>query len=110
MRSTYNTQNVMIRCAGVMDMANVADVMGIVDSIAPSFLRFEKDKIGLQVVSRGNPVVRVVVSVEVTEEVVNEERDKGVNLVLSHNPLIYQSLDRVLADDYIGDLVSTLIK
>src|SRR3990172_3381302 len=104
MRSTYNTQNVMIRCAGVMDMANVTDVMGIVDNIAPSFLKFEKDKIGLQVGRRNNPVDRVLVALEDNGEALKEARDTGVNLILSPHPLIYQRLERVLADDYIGSL------
>ncbi|MBE0446641.1 MAG: Nif3-like dinuclear metal center hexameric protein [Actinobacteria bacterium] len=84
--------------------------MSIVDSIAPAYLRFEDDKIGLQVGSPDAAINKVLVTLELTKEVINEAQDKGVQLILSHHPLIFQSLDRVLADDHVGGLVTSLIK
>ncbi|HZD60120.1 MAG TPA: Nif3-like dinuclear metal center hexameric protein [Anaerolineae bacterium] len=91
-------------------MAIVAQIMGIVDTIAPAYLKFEADKIGLQVGSPNAAVNRVLVTLELTGEVIAEAQDKGAQLILSHHPLIFQSLDRVLADDYVGGLVTGLIK
>jgi len=91
-------------------LAIVSQIMGIVDGIAPSYLKSEKDKIGLQVGDPGAQVNKVLVTLELTGEVVKEAWDKEVQLILSHHPLIYQSLDRVTANDHIGGLVAALIK
>lgn len=91
-------------------MAVVSQVMGIVDGIAPSYIKFEADKIGLQVGSMNAGVNKVLVTLEITEEVLKEAQGKGVQLILSHHPLIFTSLERVLAEDYAGGLVTSLIK
>lgn len=91
-------------------MAVVSQITEIVENLAPPYLRYEKDKIGLQVGSKKASVSKVLIALEVTDEVVREARDKGVQLIVSHHPLIFRSLDRVVADDHIGGLVTALIK
>lgn len=93
-----------------MQVTVVAQITKILDGMAPAYLRFENDKIGLQVGSPNALVDRVLVALEVTDEVLKEARDKGVDLVVSHHPLIYQSLDRVVANDFTGGLVAGLVK
>lgn len=90
-------------------MAQVAHIAGLIEAIAPTYLKFENDKIGLQVGSMGAGVNKVLVALEVTEDVIREAREKGAQLIFSHHPLIFQSLDRVLAEDYNGRLVIDLI-
>jgi dinuclear metal center YbgI/SA1388 family protein len=90
-------------------MAVVAQIMGLVNSIAPTYLKSESDKVGLQVGSTGAGVNKVLVALEVTGEVIKEARDKGTQLIFSHHPLIFQSLDRVLVEDHAGGLVIDLI-
>lgn len=91
-------------------MVVVSQIAEIVENLAPSYMRYEKDKIGLQVGSRKATVDKALVALEVTDEVVREAREKGVQLIISHHPLIFRSLDRVAVDDHIGGLVTALIK
>ncbi|MEW5706438.1 MAG: Nif3-like dinuclear metal center hexameric protein [Actinomycetota bacterium] len=91
-------------------MAVVSQLIEVVEKIAPSYLRYEKDRIGLQVGNPNNLVDRILVTLEVTGEVIQEARDKKVQLIITHHPLIFRSLDRILASDHIGGLVTSLIK
>jgi len=91
-------------------MANVAQILGIVNNIAPAYLKMERDKVGLQVGSSKAPANKVLVVLEVTGEVVKEAKDKGAQLILAHHPLIYRSLDKVIAEDHVGGLVAELMK
>ncbi|MCL6472366.1 MAG: Nif3-like dinuclear metal center hexameric protein [Firmicutes bacterium] len=93
-----------------MKTATVSQIMGIVDSIAPGYLRSEGDNVGLHVGDPNSSVNRLLVTLEVIPEVINEARDKGAQMILSHHPLIYKSLSRVLATDDVGGLVTKLIK
>ncbi len=91
-------------------MATVLQITGIVGNLAPGYLRSEGDNVGLQVGNPSGEVGRVLVTLEVTGEVVDEARDKGAQMILSHHPLIFKSLNRVLATDDVGGLVASLIK
>jgi len=91
-------------------MANVAQVLGAINSVAPMYLKMEKDKVGLQVGSSKAPINKVLVVLEVTDEVLKEAKSKGAQLIFSHHPLIYRSLDKVLAEDHVGGLVTEMIK
>lgn len=91
-------------------MAIVSQVTGIIDSIAPAYLKSDQDRVGLQVGSSQASVNKILVTLEVTEEVVIEARAKGAQLIISHHPLIFQNLDRVIVDDHIGGIITDLVK
>lgn len=91
-------------------MATVAQIMGIIDMIAPAYYKMEKDKIGLQVGDPNARVSKILVALEVTQQVVDEAKEQGAGLIVSHHPLIYKGLENVVANDYIGGLVTGLIK
>ncbi|WP_461373133.1 Nif3-like dinuclear metal center hexameric protein [Candidatus Aquicultor sp.] len=95
---------------GVIEVAIVAQIAGLVEGIAPSYLKSEGDNVGLQVGSAGMAVNKVLVTLEVTDEVLHEARSKGAQLIFSHHPLIFNSLNRVLAEDHIGGLTTDLIR
>jgi dinuclear metal center YbgI/SA1388 family protein len=96
--------------SGVVKMTNVLQIMEIVDSIAPQYLKLGYDKVGLQVGSRSAPVKRILVTLEITDAVVEEAREKRTDLIISHHPLIFKSLDRVVEDDFTGSVVTSLIR
>ncbi|OFW34930.1 MAG: Nif3-like dinuclear metal center hexameric protein [Candidatus Aquicultor primus] len=95
---------------GVINLAIVSQVTGIINSIAPAYLKSDQDRVGLQVGSSQASVNKVLVTLEVTEEVVKEARAKGTQLIISHHPLIFQNLERVIADDHIGGMITELLK
>ena len=66
----------------------VKDIIGIVDTIASFDLAEEWDNSGLQAGDLSWPVKKVMVSLDVTMDVLEAAKIWGADLVLSHHPLI----------------------
>ncbi|WP_373499065.1 Nif3-like dinuclear metal center hexameric protein [Desulfococcus sp.] len=65
----------------------VADLIGIMDQIAPPALSEEWDNVGLQVGRKDWPVKKIWVSLDPTPAVVAAACETGVDLLITHHPL-----------------------
>ncbi|MBI4734045.1 MAG: Nif3-like dinuclear metal center hexameric protein [Rubrobacteridae bacterium] len=88
----------------------VSQIISVLDEIAPPYLKMSYDKVGLQVGGRKAVVDKILVTLEITDGVIDEAIEKRANLIISHHPLIFRSLDRIIEDDHIGSLIAKLIK
>ena len=69
--------------------------MKAIESVAPLRLQEEYDNAGLQVGFADSPVRRVIVSLDITEEVVREAIRRDAQMIVSHHPLIFRPLRQV---------------
>lgn len=80
------------------------------------FLKFPKetamdgDPIGIQVQPDNNEVSGLLITMEVTREVVDEAVLLGFNTILTFHPLIYMPLSKVSYNERVGNLVLELAK
>lgn len=91
-------------------MAEASQIIKIMNSIAPQYLKLGYDKVGLQVGGGSFSVKRIMVTLEITDSVIREAIDNRADLIVSHHPLIFKSLDRVVGDDFVGRAVMSLIR
>ncbi|MCO7126320.1 Nif3-like dinuclear metal center hexameric protein [Sporolactobacillus shoreicorticis] len=77
---------------------------------APKKLAYEKDKIGLLVGSLHKNVKRVLVTLDVLENVAEEAAEKHADLIVAHHPLIFHPLKYVRSDEGQGKIVTQCIK
>jgi dinuclear metal center YbgI/SA1388 family protein len=77
---------------------------------APPLLADDGDSIGLQVGSRGTEVEKVLVTLEVTPEVIAEAVKEKVQLIVSHHPLIRDPLARLDYDSFPASLAVRLVE
>ena len=73
----------------------VAQILGAVERLAPSSLAEDWDNVGLVVGRHNQPVSRVLVALELRDEVLGEAREFGCDTVLTHHPAIFPSLSAV---------------
>ncbi len=73
----------------------VADIVGLIETIAPRPLAEEWDNPGLQVGHPGWPVETVRVALDPLPEVIEEARADGVDLLVTHHPLIFKALKSI---------------
>jgi dinuclear metal center YbgI/SA1388 family protein len=85
-------------------MAQVRDIVKIVDRLAPFELAEAWDHVGLQIGSGDEPVGGVLVALEVDDAALDEASRLGCRLVLVHHPLIHAPLERLTEDDGVGRL------
>lgn len=77
----------------------VREVAGAIEEFAPLGLQESYDNSGLNVGSPDAEVSGVLICVDVTDEVVDEALAVGANLVVSHHPLLFHPLRRLVGGD-----------
>jgi dinuclear metal center YbgI/SA1388 family protein len=82
----------------------------VLEEWAPPSLAVEKDPIGLQVGDPGSEVHGVLVTLDVTEEVVDEALRLGANWIVSHHAVIYRPLSHLRGDRPAGRLAAKLLQ
>lgn len=71
---------------------------------------FDQGKIGLVI---GNPnieVKNILLTLDLTIEVLHEALKLGANLIISHHPLIFEPITKVLYNDKIGEIIHLMCK
>lgn len=93
-----------------MKKVNGHEIIRLFEQFSPQKYAMEGDKIGLQIGRLNNQVERVLVTLDVTEEVVDEAITKDVELIIAHHPLIFRPLQKIDTETSAGRMVEKLIK
>lgn len=91
-------------------MTNIKDIIDLLEAWAPTNLAESYDNVGLLVGDKRAAVTGVIVSLDCTEEVVQEAIDRGCNLVVSHHPIVFKGIKRFTGSDYVSRTVAMAIK
>ena len=86
------------------------EITSYLEAIAP--LRFQEgyDNSGLLYGSPEKQITGAVISLDCTEEVVQEAKDLGYNLIISHHPIIFHGLKRFSSNYYVDKTIVKAIK
>ncbi|PZD93923.1 Nif3-like dinuclear metal center hexameric protein [Paenibacillus sambharensis] len=90
--------------------ANGQTVVQLMEQLAPKQYAVEGDKIGLQVGTLNKEIRKVLVALDVAEEVVDEAVREGANLIIAHHAVIYRPLAKIDTGTPAGRLYERLIK
>ena len=71
------------------------DIINIIESVAPLSYQEDWDNSGLQVGDRNAEVNAALLTVDVTESVVDEAITLGCDLIVSHHPLLFRGLKQI---------------
>jgi dinuclear metal center YbgI/SA1388 family protein len=88
----------------------VKDVISTIDAYAPPVYQESYDNCGLQVGDPGAEVTGILISLDVTEAIVDEAIQRGCNMIVAHHPLIFSGLKRITGRSYIERVVHKAIK
>ena len=91
-------------------MTTVQDILTFMEGLAPYELAESWDNVGLLCGDRAQEVTSVLCALDVTETVVQEAAERGVQLVVAHHPAIFTSVSRVTSDDTTGRVLRYAIK
>ncbi|MGB4575736.1 MAG: Nif3-like dinuclear metal center hexameric protein [Paludibacter sp.] len=89
---------------------NVKSITDLIEAEAPLALQESYDNAGLLVGSKEMEVTAVLISIDVTEDVINEAIRKNCNLIVSHHPLIFTGLKRLTGQNEVQRCVIKAIK
>jgi dinuclear metal center YbgI/SA1388 family protein len=88
----------------------VSDILGIINKLAPPRFAEEWDNVGLQVGDASSPAGRIMVALDPGREAIAAAVSSDCRLLLTHHPLIFSPLKRVVASDPIGSAVALAIR
>lgn len=91
-------------------MSTVKDITNYLESIAPLDLQESYDNAGLIVGDPAQTVTGVLTSLDCTEEIVLEAKQRGCNLVVAHHPIVFKGLKRFNGSNYVERTVIRAIK
>lgn len=93
-----------------MKNPNGHEIIQLFEQFAPKGLAMEGDKIGLQIGRLNKKVDRMLIALDVLENVVDEAIEKDVQLIIAHHPIIYRPLKNLLTDTTQGKMIEKLLK
>lgn len=88
----------------------ISEIASALESIAPLSLQEDYDNAGLLI---GNPDVEcigILVSLDVTEAVIDEAVKTNCNLVVAHHPIIFRGIKKLNGKNYVERTVISAIK
>ncbi len=91
-------------------MPTVADMIGLMEEIAPSRLAEDWDNSGLQFGNPDQAVFRVMVALDPTPEVIQGACDAGAQLLITHHPLIFRPVTTIDLRKPFGVMLETAIR
>ena len=91
-------------------MNKVSEIIGCITDIAPLKWQESWDNAGLLVGDANMLIDKALVTLDVTEAVIDEAIEKGFHLVISHHPVIYRPLKHLLPENTIERTIMKAIK
>jgi len=79
-------------------MSTVQKVYDAIDAIAPFSLAEKSDNVGILLGDKKAVVKKVLLTLDVTNEIVKEATQIGAQLILTHHPIIYAPIKGLYAD------------
>ncbi|WP_205509254.1 Nif3-like dinuclear metal center hexameric protein [Longitalea arenae] len=88
----------------------IADIIALLESIAPPSLQESYDNAGLLTGDAGWTCSGALCTLDATEEVILEAVQRGCNLVVAHHPIIFGGLKKITGKNYVEKTIITAIK
>jgi dinuclear metal center YbgI/SA1388 family protein len=88
----------------------VSEIIKVLEDAAPLAYQESYDNSGLQVGDRTMDVSGVLISLDVTEAILDEAISRGCNMVVAHHPVIFSGLKRLTGGSYVERIVHKAIK
>ncbi|MEK3890703.1 Nif3-like dinuclear metal center hexameric protein [Bacillus sp. FSL K6-3431] len=93
-----------------MKTINGYEFIQMFEEFSPKKHALEGDPIGLHVGTLNKKIKKVMIALDVMQDVVDEAIEKDVDLIIAHHPLIYRPLKNISTEDPTGKLIEQLIK
>lgn len=88
-------------------MQTVNNIFLYINSLAPTETKAEWDNCGILVGDKNKEISRVLLSLDITDEVVTEAKEIGAQLIISHHPVIFSPLKNVQSDSVVYKLIES---
>ena len=83
----------------------IRELTAFLEGIAPLELQEPYDNSGFLIGDDSQEIGGVLVCLDVTEEILDEAKSLGCNLIVAHHPIIFKGLKRIVGGNYVQRIV-----
>ncbi len=91
-------------------MVKINEIINIMEGLAPLNLKESYDNVGFMVGDREKEVTKVLVALDCTIKVIEEAKELGAQLILTHHPLLFIKPKTITTDSLQGKKLMKLIE
>lgn len=91
-------------------MNTIKNITDFLELLAPPQYQESYDNSGLLTGNTSWPLKKILVTLDCTEQVVDEAIEKGCNLIVAHHPIIFGCLKKITGKNYVERTVIKAIK
>jgi dinuclear metal center YbgI/SA1388 family protein len=91
-------------------MTKIKEVTAYLEEIAPRAYQESYDNCGLLTGNQESEVGSILITLDVTEAVVEEALKKGCNLIIAHHPIIFKGLKKLTGSNYVERTIIKALK
>ena len=88
----------------------IGNLISYINDFTPLYLQEDYDNSGLICGDLSEEIKSILITIDITEEVVDEAIKNGDNLIISHHPLIFNAIKNILPNNYINRALIKAIK
>ncbi|MGL5970825.1 MAG: Nif3-like dinuclear metal center hexameric protein [Cetobacterium sp.] len=88
----------------------LSKLINFLENKFPLYLAEDWDNVGLQVGKRDSNVNGILLSLDLTESVIDKAIEVGANLIITHHPVIFKPLKSITKDNLAGKKIIKLIE
>lgn len=83
----------------------VKDILDFTETFAPVETALDFDNCGILVGDKNQNVTKALLALDITNDVVKEAKESGAELIISHHPVIFNPLKKVMKGSVVYNLV-----
>lgn len=91
-------------------MTKLKEITDYLEELAPLSLQESYDNAGLIIGDINSNVTSILVTLDITEEVINEAIEKKVQLIVAHHPIIFSGLKKITGKNFVERSIIKAIK
>lgn len=91
-------------------MPTLKDITNFLESFAPLGLQESYDNAGLITGDTNSEITTILITLDVTEKVVEEAIQKNAQLIVAHHPIIFSGLKKITGKNYVERTIIKAIK
>ena len=88
----------------------LSEIISVIELFAPLAYQEKYDNAGLIIGDSSREIKKALITIDVTEEVIDEAVNVGAELIISHHPLIFNEIKKITGDTYPEKLIIKAVK
>lgn len=91
-------------------MTTTKDIFALLDKKAPTAMKMEFDNVGHLIGRSDRTISRILIALDITDEVIEEAITWNAELIVAHHPVIFQPLSQIIDSDLAQRRILKLIR